>query len=427
MNAFDAMVNEFNETMGMERGIIVEGLGKGNMTELERAVTASANNDIGALPLPNIFASFPSTAYAAQEQGMLADLDEYFTPEQQAEYFTPFMNRGRIGADGELRIFPVSKSTEIMIMNETDWLPFAEELGLNYTQLQTMEGLAEVAQLYYNWSGGRAFWGRDSMANFFVMTSKQFGTEIFEARDGRGIININQEAMRNIWDYYYVPFISGYFASHGRFRSEDVRVGDILAYVGSTVSAVFFPANVTIDGESRPIEAVILPAPLFEGGERVMANQGAGMVVTTATPEERYASLIFLRWFTEPAQNLRFASLSGYMPVRAAAMDVQLIRDAAEAAGITMTTVTDKTLEVALDAVRTSEMYSTTIFTGATEARAILYTHLQNKAVADRAEVLRLIEEGTSRAEAIAYFNTQANFQSWINDLEAQLTVAVGG
>jgi multiple sugar transport system substrate-binding protein len=425
MNAFDAMVNEFNETLGMERGIIVEGIGKGNMGELERAVTASANDEIGSLPLPNIFASFPSTAYAAQERGLLADLDEYFTAEQQAEYFVPFMDRGRIGDNGELRIFPVSMSTEIMILNETDWTPFAEYFGLSLTQLETMEGLAAVAQLYYNWSDGRAFWGRDSMANFFVMTSKQFGTEIFQARDGRGVISINEEAMRRIWDFYYVPFISGYFASHGRFRSEDVRVGEILGYVGSTVSAVFFPANVTIDGESRPIEAVILPAPLFEGGDRVMVNQGAGMVVSMASAEERYASLLFLRWFTEPAQNLRFSALSGYMPVRTVAMYPELIREAAANAGITMSPVTDETLEVALTAVRVSEMYSTTIFTGATEARAVLYTHLQNRAVADRATVLEMIESGTPRDEAIAYFAAYENFRAWVSDLEAQLLAAV--
>jgi multiple sugar transport system substrate-binding protein len=198
-----------------------------------------------------------------------------------------------------------------------------------------------------------------------------------------------------------------------------------LGYVGSTVSAVFFPSEVTIDGESRPIDSVILPAPLFEGGARVMVNQGVGMVVTTATPEERYASLLFLRWFTEPAQNLRFSALSGYMPVRTVAMYPELIREAAESANIAMSPVTDETLEVALAAVRTSEMYSTTIFTGATEARAVLYTHLQNRAVANRAEVLRLIEEGTPREEAIAYFASEESFRDWLSDFEAQLLAAV--
>jgi len=310
-------------------------------------------------------------------------------------------------------------------MNESDWLTFATYHGLDYTDLLTMEGLARTAQLYYNWSNGRAFWGRDSMANLFVVSSKQFGTEIFEIRDGQLTINLNEEAMRGIWNYYYVPYISGYFAQHGRFRSEDVRTGEILAYVGSTVSAVFFPNNVTIDGATHPIEARILPAPVFAGGQRVMVNQGAGMVVTMATSEERYASLVFLQWFTDPAQNLRFSASSGYMPVREAAMDAALIRAAAEEAGIPLSPVTYETLTIVMAAMRESTVYATPPFIGGPEARIVLYNHIQDKAVADRTEVLRLIENGLPREVAIATFNTEANFQAWVTDLYESLLVAI--
>ncbi|MCL2616908.1 MAG: extracellular solute-binding protein, partial [Defluviitaleaceae bacterium] len=348
LNAFDAMLNEFNETLGMERGIIVEGVSFGSIGELESAVRASAHEEAGSMDLPNIFSSFPDTAYVTQQLGLLSNLDDYFTPEQQAEYFPPFINRGRIGLEGELRIFPTSKAAEILMVNETDWRPFADEHGFTDADLQTMEGIARVAEVYYHWSGGKAFFGRDAFANMFVIGSKQFGTEIFEVEAGQGTINIDEVAMRRIWDYYYTPFISGYFAAHGRFRSDDVRVGDLLAYVGSTVSAVFFPDEVMIDGVSRPIEATVLMPPLFEGGAPVMVQQGPGKVVTLATPGEQYASLIFLRWFTEPDQNLRFSALTGYMPVRQAAMYPQLIRDAADEAGISLRDVTYDTLTVAL-------------------------------------------------------------------------------
>ena len=53
--------------------------------------------------------------------------------------------------------------------------------------------------------------------------------------------------MRTLWDNYYVPFIKGYFSASGRFHSDDVKTGNIIAYVGSSSSATFFPTQVIAD------------------------------------------------------------------------------------------------------------------------------------------------------------------------------------
>ena len=426
LSAFEGMINEFNESIGRDRGIIVEGFSFGSVGDLEAAARASANQEAGSLPLPNIFSSFPDTAYATKQLGLLSNMNNYFTAEQQAEYFPPFIDRGRIGNDGELHIFPVSKSTEVMFLNHTAWIPFAAAHGLSYDDLLTMEGVVRVAQIYYNYTGGLAFFGRDAIANMFIIGSKQFGTEIFEVHQGSAEININEEVMRRIWDYYYTPFISGYFAAFGRFRSDDVRVGDLMAYVGSTVSAVFFPTEVRVDGESHPIEARVLPAPLFEAGNPVMVQQGAGKVVTISTPEEQYASLIFLRWFTEPAQNLRFSALTSYMPVRIAAMDTDLIRAAAEEHDLNFNPIAAATLEIAIEAMQTSEIYATSSFTSGVEARSILTNTIRNKALNDRALVLEKIENGIPREYAIAYFASYDNFRSWVDGLRNELVTAAG-
>ncbi|MCL2204183.1 MAG: extracellular solute-binding protein [Defluviitaleaceae bacterium] len=427
LNAFDAAVARFNETLGRERGVIVETYSFGGVSDLEAAVTASARREVGSMALPNIFQAFPDTAYLAQQMGLLMNLDNYFSPEEQAAYFSPFIERGRIGLEGELRIFPIAIAAEAMFLNYTDWRPFADAHGLTLTDLRTMEGVARVAQLYYHYSGGRSFYGRDQFANFMIIGSKQFGTEIFEVEGGRATININRQAMRRIWDYYYVPFISGYFAMHGRFRSDDLRVGDILAYAGSTVASVFFPADVRAEGETRPIVGMALPSPLFAGATPTIIQQGAGMVVTLATPAEEYASLLFLKWFTEPEQNILFAGQSAYMPVRTESMDIQRIRAAMAEAGLALPEIADAALSLALQEMQTHVVYATASFTGGVEARAILTHDLQNKAIADRAAVLALVEDGLPRAEAIARFNTDAAFDAWLTQFEARLVAAAGG
>ena len=79
LDAFDVLVKTFNETAGREKGIIVENYAYGSVSELEKAVLASANKEVGSAPVPNVFASYADTAYAVQELGILIDLNKYFS------------------------------------------------------------------------------------------------------------------------------------------------------------------------------------------------------------------------------------------------------------------------------------------------------------------------------------------------------------
>ena len=61
--AFDELVNEFNETVGKEKGIFVKGYSQGNVNELEDAVMASMNEEVGSEEMPNIFSAVPSAVF----------------------------------------------------------------------------------------------------------------------------------------------------------------------------------------------------------------------------------------------------------------------------------------------------------------------------------------------------------------------------
>ena len=56
---FDEMVNEFNQTVGMDQGVIVEAFSQNSISELNNAIIASIEEEVGAEELPNLF-----TAYA---------------------------------------------------------------------------------------------------------------------------------------------------------------------------------------------------------------------------------------------------------------------------------------------------------------------------------------------------------------------------
>ncbi|MDR1687512.1 MAG: extracellular solute-binding protein [Clostridiales bacterium] len=425
MKAFDALVKEFNEEVGVNEGIIVESLSFGSLSELENAVISSAKKEAGSAQMPDIFATYADTALKVEELNLLANLDEYFSDEEQAQYHDSFISEGRIGKNGELRIIPVAKTPEILLINETDWLPFADANNLTYGDLETAEGLSRVSELYYNWSGGKAFFGRDVIANMFIIASKQFGVEILGQENGKAKIEINRDIMKKIWDFYYVPYISGWFYSYGKFRSDDTRAGDILAYVGATSSAAYFPAEVAVSGSSYPINFKALPAPLLSGGSKVIVQQGAGMAVTKSDEQREYASVVFLKWFTDVKNNIGFSALSGYMPVKKEVASYAAFSENLEQNGISINPIANEALKVVFDEAADSEFYTVKAFPGSAEARVVLENNLRGKADSDRAEVISLIEGGLAEKDAVALFSSEEKFNEWLEEFTKELNEAV--
>ena len=62
LTAFDALVEEFNETVGKEKGIVVKGYSQGSVNDLESNVLAAVQGEVGADEVPNIFAAYADTA-----------------------------------------------------------------------------------------------------------------------------------------------------------------------------------------------------------------------------------------------------------------------------------------------------------------------------------------------------------------------------
>ena len=72
------------------------------------------------------------------------------------------------------------------------------------------------------------------MANYMLIGAEELGTEIFHVENGRMTLDFNEEVAKKLWDGYYVPYVKGYFSASGWFRSDDIKTGNIIGYVGST-------------------------------------------------------------------------------------------------------------------------------------------------------------------------------------------------
>ena len=420
--AFDQLVEEFNATVGKEKGIYVEGYSQGSVSDLEKAVSDSVAEKVGAQPMPDLFSTYADTAYAVQQQGKLADLKQYFTDEELSDYVDAYIQEGYFRDDDALYLFPVAKSTEVMMMNATDWKTFSEATGTGTEELSTMEGVVAVAQRYYEWTDsltpdvpddGKAFYGRDSMSNYFVIGMKQMGVDIFDVEGGSLTLRPEKEQIRRLWDNYYVPYVKGYFASLGKFRSDDVKTGDILGYTGSTSSAMYFPDEVVLETGSKSIDYMVLPAPIFEGGKRFNVQQGAGMAVTRSDSAHEYAACEFMKWFTAKENNLRFVCESAYLPVRKDANTVEMLDQVIADQGLQVNSKTYDCLLSILEQNDSIQFYTTKCFDNGYATRKVLDYNLADQAVADKAAIDEAVAAGMSREDAVAPYVADDAFEAW--------------
>ena len=215
--------------------------------------------------MPSIFAAYADTAYEVDQMGLAVDLTQYLTQDDLSKFIDSYIEEGRFTENSGMKIFPIAKSIEILMLNKTDWDKFAQATGADISKLNTIEGITETAKAYYEWTDsltsepndGKAFFGRDAMANYMLIGSMQLGNEIFSVKDGAPVLNFNKEVVRKLWDNYYIPYINGYFSSSGRFRSDDIKSGNIISFVGSSSGATFFPNKVILnDIENYDIETV---------------------------------------------------------------------------------------------------------------------------------------------------------------------------
>lgn len=417
---FDALVNEFNETVGMEKGIAVDALSLGDVGQLADAVFASANQDMGTDPLPDIFAAYPDNAIRIHQIVSLVSLENYFSEEELNRYRPEFLEEGRFGAGEEAYIMPVAKSFEALFVNENAWRSFADARGYSDEDINTWEGLLEVSEAYYK-ETGKSFFSLDANANYMLLASMQLGEELYSYQeDGTAELDLQEETAEQIWNHYYIPYLKGYFTKSGRFSSDDAKTGKVLSYTGSTAGSAYFPTEVTLS-ESQVVQAdpLVLPYPYFQDGNPFVIQQGAGMCIISSDPAHEYGAAEFLRWFTQPQQNIEFAVSTGYFPVMKEALEAGLLLEALEKTDLSNPAI-GKAINASVDMLENYALYNNKPFSGSYEMRNLLENHLSEKVRKDLEKLQQEVGEGGNREDVIARMSSREEFVKWFEDLRTQ-------
>ncbi len=421
--AFDDLVNEFNGTIGIEKGIVINAIPKGGVVELEAELTNSAKGVVNAEEMPDIFTVYDDKLVELDSYGKVCDLNQYFSEEDKVKYVNDFIHES---TDNRLLSIPTVKCTEVFFANKIELDKFLVETGFNYENVKTWEDYFELSQSYYNWSDGKtpdiffdgkSFMGIDSVANYIIATNKQLGVNIIDSHEGQ--VTLDKEALNRIFDIYYKGISLGYFNAVGAFRSDDVKAGDLVAYVGSTTSVAYFPTSIKSDFETKDFELLVNYYPVFEGGQSYAIQQGAGMSVANSTPEKQEAAALFLKWFTEPSQNLDFALATGYLPVQKESINIEYKSgDQIDEKIINMETV----YNLSRNQILNENTYTAEGFKNSYDVRNILGNFLVKQGEIGRKKVAKFRSEGLTETEIINRLNENEAFEEWLNLLETEFT-----
>ena len=130
----DVLVQEFNRTVGTDKGVRVQ------VTNLSSAsmiggFLKEAQKGGDLQDMPDLFTCHISDATALGEDN-LVDWRDWFTEEELSDFVPGFLADGT-AEDGKLLLFPISKSTQLLMFNGSGFSRFSQATGANYDDLAT--------------------------------------------------------------------------------------------------------------------------------------------------------------------------------------------------------------------------------------------------------------------------------------------------
>lgn len=419
-----AIVDEFNRTIGEEYGVKVETVAKPSIYDLEVELSEAAQGVVYANEMPSMFLAYADKILELQSLGVISNLDDYFTETDKSLIIDSFLSSGIIS--DEQVMMPVVKSTELIYINDTLWQEFCGQTGFTDDDLLTWEGVQVAAGEYFDYTDdltpdvandGKALFGIDSLQNFICVTAMQLGVDMFDGDAGSAVLN--EEVLKEIFDYYTECVSLGYFASIGKFRTDDMRSGDIVGFAGSSASFTYVPNWIEVDGQKQDIEWKALPYPYFEDGTPQVLSQGAGVAVSKITDQQQEACALFLNYFLE--SNIDFALESAYVPVVAEFLE----KDADEKNEMfNQYELADNSVnayQLVIEQIENEQLYQPDTFSGSYAFRTEIASMYEQVASSLYQLAQEKIASGVSREDVVEQLKLDEQFDAMIIALKESL------
>lgn len=314
----DVLVDEFNSTVGKQEGIVVNVTATSNSTEIGDVLLDSQFKKSGAKKMPDLFFCHAGNAVSLGIEN-LVNWRDYFSDDELSEYVPDFLDEGTI--DGKLVVFPVSKSTHMLFINGSMFDRFSKDTGVTYEQLSTWDGFFDVAGKFYKWSKGKPFCAIDYFlrAVDLAYLSDSPSRKLYS---DDGWYDPDNAVFKRKLDIFISSLVKGNICVSDLYSNTQVMTGETAGGISSSAAILYYNDTVTYpDNSSEPMNLVVLPLPANKGGVPCNTQAGTGLCAYKTTDEKAKAANIFAKWLTESERNLKFATDTGYMPVKKDAFD----------------------------------------------------------------------------------------------------------
>ena len=237
--------------------------------------------------------------------------------DEMDDFVDTFIEETSQWGEGKVYGLPMTKSTEVLYVNKN----MLESLGYTLEDLEdlTFEKLAEISNKAVTELGVAGF-GFDSSSNAFISSLKMDGPDFVESN---GTINVDNEWVREYMTFFQQQAQSGAFriAGEDKFLSNPFVNQKMLCYQGSSAGYAYL-------NNDGAFEIAVVEVPVFQGKDKAVMQQGASLFVTNnVSAEAQYAAYEFVKFATNAENTAKFATATGYLPVRKSAIETDIVKN----------------------------------------------------------------------------------------------------
>ena len=318
--ALQEIVDEFNNSN--EWGITVVAEYQGGYGDIFNKMLTFMNTP----DAPNLVVAYQNQAATYQLADSLIDIDELvysqkwgLTKEEIDDFFPGFFYQDIFPSFNNMRLgFPPNRSMEVMYYN-MDWL---KELGYDAppaTPEEFKEMACKAASTPFSGATAEGSLGYELSvdASRFASWTFAFGGDVFDYNATQYSYDSDaaKEAMKFLQSLFDEGCATIVVERYG--DQTDFGQGRLLFTVGSSSGLPYYKSAVS-DGANFNWSVAPIPHVTEEPVQNIY---GASISIPKTTPEGQLAAWLFLKYYTSPEVQSKWAQASNYFPVRASAAD----------------------------------------------------------------------------------------------------------
>ena len=233
----DLLVQEFNRTVGQERGVQVQVTGMSSASQIGGYLKEAQSGGKDVQEMPDLFTCHIIDALELGEDN-LVPWNEQFTPDELSDFIPGFLSDGT-AEDGRLLIFPVSKSTQLLMCNGSGFGRFSAATGVGYEDLAAWEGFYDAAGRFYDWSD-KLFCALDYPICAVELNALERGSGDFYTESGW--YDTDNAVFKESWMQFARSLAQGHVVVSDLYSNTQVMTGDVLSGLDSS-AAILYPTT----------------------------------------------------------------------------------------------------------------------------------------------------------------------------------------